>query len=451
MNEKHYREKLSAFVNHELTNDERQAVAGHLLQCAGCRTRHDEIKFGAALANRLEQSNAPENLWNKIETALDGKPEKVSLLPSFTLFNLRGLTTAVGLLLLCGLVATVYFGLLKSNAPETAKNETAIQNANFESAQIAPTPDEVLSNRNTNAQIQNADTNSEIKISPNANSNIQALPTNSKVQILPKKISSPAKERNQTIATENNLPAWNVETITGTPRAGNQTISQNGKLAVGETLETDADSRARVEVADIGQVEIAPNSRVQLVNTNPNEHRLSLKKGILQAKIFAPPRLFIVDTPSAVAVDLGCEYTLEVDEDGNSKLHVTSGFVALENGRYESIVPAGALALTKKGVGIGTPFAEDSSLELQTALYKFDFQNGGGEALQTIIKEANLYDSLTLWHLLSRVSKADREKVFAALAAHVAPPENVTRTGVLRLDKKMLDLWWQEIEQIWFG
>src|SRR5262249_26007647 len=104
------------------------------------------------------------------------------------------------------------------------------------------------------------------------------------------------------------------------------------KLTVGEVLETDANSRARVQVADIGNVEIAPNSRIKLVNTKSTEHRLALEKGELKAKILAPPRLFIVDTPSAVAVDLVWEYTLEVDREGNGKLHVTMGFVALERG-----------------------------------------------------------------------------------------------------------------------
>ena len=127
-----------------------------------------------------------------------------------------------------------------------------------------------------------------------------------------------------------------------------------------------------------------------------------------------------------------------------------SGYVALERDGGESIVPAGAIALTKKGKGLGTPFAEKSSAEFQKALYNFDFAGGGSAALQTIIKESKVYDSLTLWHLLSRTPRDEREKVFAALVSHVKPPAGVTREGVLRLDKKMLDVWWTEIENVWF-
>jgi hypothetical protein len=433
MNEKHYKEKLSSFVNHELAQDEQQAVGEHLLLCADCRAEHDQIKLGAALASQLKQTDAPENLWNRIENALDDKEKaQATFLPNFPFFSLRGLTATAGLLIVFGLFAAFYLGSLQNGSQEIVKNETPVQNTNVEIP-------EIVSTSNENSVNQNSDT----EIVENNNSNIQIPNTN--VEISPN--VSPIQPK-ETITAQKTLASWNVETLAGTPKVGDS--FENGKISVGQFLETDANSRAKIEVANIGNVEIAPNSRVQLVNSSSNEHRLSLERGILQAEILAPPRLFIVDTPSAVAVDLGCAYTLEVDVQGNSKLHVTSGFVALEKGGRESVVPAGAIALTKKGKGIGTPFAEDSSTEFQNAVYKFDFENGGSESLQTIIQKANLYDSLTLWHLLSRVPKTERSKVFDALFVRVKPPVNVTREGVLRLDKKMLDAWWAEIENVWF-
>ncbi|MEP6904231.1 MAG: FecR family protein, partial [Actinomycetota bacterium] len=291
-------------------------------------------------------------------------------------------------------------------------------------------PNDLAENKNTKTQIQPA----------NVNANPKTLPKVNPIR--------PENKPNEIIPAPTNLPSWNVETIAGTPKVGNS--FESGKLKVGDLLETDANSKAKIQVANIGNVEIAPNSRVKLIKTNSTEHRLSLEKGELKAKIDAPPRLFIVDTPSAVAVDLGCEYTLEVDNDGNGKLHVTKGFVALERNGREAIVPAGAIALTKKGSGIGTPFSEDASPKFQAALYKFDFENGGSESLQTIIREASLYDSLSLWHLLSRAAKTERGKVFDALASEIKPPANVTREGILKLDKKMLAAWWKEIENVWF-
>lgn len=447
MNEKHYKEKLSHFVNHELAQDERQAVAAHLMQCAECRAEHDEIKLGALLAGSLKPQDAPVNLWNEIENSLNEREKKPALLPNFAFFSRRAL--AAGLLVTLGLL-TIYFGFLRGGAgsgeaPEIVRVKPIAENQTVVPLQTVSTPNETVSANQPPDQA--AEKNPANKTAPDAASKTPTIAqtTDSNTSILPKTNIAPKAS----LPVKTVLPAWNVETLAGMPRVGNSFESE--RLAVGEFLETDANSRARVQVANIGNVEIAPNSRVQLVGTKSTEHRLSLEKGTLKAQILAPPRLFIVDTPSAVAVDLGCEYTLEVDADGNSRLHVTSGFVALENGTRESIVPAGAIALTRKGKGIGTPFADDSSAVLQSALYRFDFENGGGAALETIIKESNLYDSLTLWHLVSRVEQQDRGRIFDALAAHVKPPAKVTREGILRLDKKMLDAWWTKIENVWFG
>src|SRR5262249_42954189 len=113
---------------------------------------------------------------------------------------------------------------------------------------------------------------------------------------------------------------WSVETLAGAPVVDGVRASGDkaraGRLRVGEWLETDAVSRARIEVGQIGRVEVDPNTRLQLVEARGREHRMSLSKGTIHARIWAPPKLFFVNTPSATAVDLGCEYTLQVDFTG---------------------------------------------------------------------------------------------------------------------------------------
>ena len=243
--------------------------------------------------------------------------------------------------------------------------------------------------------------------------------------------------------------AWEVSRLAGAPVIESGRILEKGRLGVGDWLETDSGSRARVEVANIGQVEVEPNTRVRLVETRLTEHRLELQRGTLHARIWAPPRLFFVDTPSAVAADLGCAYTLEVDDAGRSLLRVTAGWVALEDGRRESLVPAGAACVTRPGAGPGTPFFADAPEEMVAALSRFDYEGGGGEALAAVLAGVRDRDTLTLWHLLSRVEAADRERVYQRLAEFSPPPEGVTREGVLQLDRAMLDAWKGQLEVKW--
>ncbi|HKY05120.1 MAG TPA: zf-HC2 domain-containing protein, partial [Blastocatellia bacterium] len=122
---------------------------------------------------------------------------------------------------------------------------------------------------------------------------------------------------------------WEVTSLEGTVLVDSDRVDEIGSLSVGEWLETGGSSRARISVADIGFVEVEPQTSVRLVRTRLTEHRLELKRGTVHAMIFAPPRLFFVDTPSATAVDYGCAYTLEVDDAGASLLHVTAGWVSL--------------------------------------------------------------------------------------------------------------------------
>ncbi len=251
-------------------------------------------------------------------------------------------------------------------------------------------------------------------------------------------------------ATPASAPTWEVARLAGAPKIGVELIEASGRLAVGQWLETDASSRARINVANIGQVEIEPNSRVRLVGTNQTEHRLAMARGRMRAVIDAPPRLFIVDTPSAVAVDLGCAYTLEVDDAGRGRLHVTEGWVALEAKGRESLVPAGAVCETQPEKGPGTPYFDDVSPKFRAALAKLDAQGRDAKALRIILAEAREYDTLTLWHLLSRVEGAERRLVYERMAALIAPPAGVTREGIMGLDKGMLELWKKELEWAWF-
>jgi hypothetical protein len=249
-------------------------------------------------------------------------------------------------------------------------------------------------------------------------------------------------------------PWWYVTRLDGTPTIGTQGISDDGRLGVGEWLETDGKSRARISVGAIGNVEIDPNTRVRLLANDPKDHRLELARGRLSARIWAPPRLFFVDTPSAVAADMGCAYSLEVDDDGSSLLHVTSGWVELGSKDRVSIVPADAVCRTRPGFGPGTPYFADASRELGFLLETIDFGRDAQQrsnALTSLLNQARPRDSLTLWHLLSRLYGSDRVRVYEKLAALVPPPPGTTREAVLQLDEKTLEAWKLSFEWGWIG
>lgn len=243
-------------------------------------------------------------------------------------------------------------------------------------------------------------------------------------------------------------PSWEVASVEGSARIGNTRTESGGRLHPGEALQTDAVSQAQIKIANIGQLTIDPDSRIRLLVTRPDEHRIALDRGKLEARTWAPPRLFVVDTPSARAVDLGCQYTLEVQKDGSSLLHVTLGLVSLERDHREVIVPAGAFCLTRTGHGPGTPYFDDASPAFKKALAVLGmFEND--DALAIVLREARIRDGLSLWHLIPRLREAQRRLAVDRLAELLPPPAGVTKEGIVALDPQMLESWKQVVSQLW--
>lgn len=248
-------------------------------------------------------------------------------------------------------------------------------------------------------------------------------------------------------------PGWEIAQVEGAPRIGSRAIAKNAaasKLGVGQTLVTDGRSQATITVAEIGEVQVEPNTRLRVIARGTGHNRLALDRGTIHAFIWAAPGDFVVDTPSAVAVDLGCSYTLQVDDSGAGILRTTLGWVGFQLEGREAFIPAGAMCATRPRIGPGTPYFEDASESFRQTLSKFDFAHGTPEErsaeLGVILSEARQHDALTVWHLLARVSDAERARVYGRLAVLVPPPPGVTRDGILHLDQGMLDLWWNALD-----
>jgi ferric-dicitrate binding protein FerR (iron transport regulator) len=242
---------------------------------------------------------------------------------------------------------------------------------------------------------------------------------------------------------------WEVVRLAGSPTVGAKHIRRAGQVGAGEWIETDSASRAAVKVGEIGSVQVEPNTRLLVVKTRPGERRLALLRGEIRAKISAPPRLFFVDTASGTAVDLGCEYALNTDEDGLGLLRVTKGWVSFQWKGLESLVPAGASCRTRPHAGPGIPHFDDAPENLKQALESFAFKKAPHETLSVILTESRVRDTLTLWHLLSRVEVGDRERVYDRIAALTPVPAGVSREQALKLDPETLNLWKEELAWTW--
>ncbi|MGB7761650.1 MAG: hypothetical protein WBL61_17595 [Bryobacteraceae bacterium] len=193
-----------------------------------------------------------------------------------------------------------------------------------------------------------------------------------------------------------------------------------------------------LEAEPVGRVELGPGSELRAATSR----QLELRRGRLHAFIWAPPREFVVETASARAVDLGCQYTLDVDGAGNGLLRVETGWVAFQSHGHESFIPAGAACPTRQRQGPGIPFYEDAPEAFTAALAAYE--SGNDAALPRVLAAARPRDGLTLWHLLARVPAAARGDVFDRFAELVGVPREL-RSSAVRGDAKALDLCWNAL------
>jgi hypothetical protein len=239
-------------------------------------------------------------------------------------------------------------------------------------------------------------------------------------------------------------PVYHAEALSGALGAH--------EFRAGERLVTDAATRARVEIGDIGSLVVEPGSSLRIERPSAAlaadaSHLLWLERGEIRASIFAAPRLFQLGTPSGLAVDLGCVYSARVEDDGITRLSVITGPVAFEAAQRRVTVPHGASTRAVPGRGPDTPVWDGAPEPWRQAVARLDDAVAAGAPLDAPLAEVlateRADDSLTLWHLLAwaALPRETRAAVADRLAALAPEPAEAPREACLALDAGALDAW----------
>jgi FecR protein len=244
--------------------------------------------------------------------------------------------------------------------------------------------------------------------------------------------------------------AWEARAVSGAPELSGRKL-KDATLQPGEWLTTNGNSVVHVRAGTIGEIEIARDSLVSLAESRQDSQRLLLRYGSIHARISAPPRLFIVDTPAARAVDLGCEYTLKIERNGSGELTVLAGWVELSHISRQSLVPAGASARIASDGTLSPPYFGDASAAFKQALLDFSFNLGDRArhraALDTVLRESRQRDSLTLLNLFARADTEERLQLFDRLNQLVPAPPLITRETVRDWELNSMNAWWPLVEK----
>ena len=193
-----------------------------------------------------------------------------------------------------------------------------------------------------------------------------------------------------------------------------------------------ADGLRRLDLGRYGEVVAEAGAKVHVVRIDEELHKLRLDRGTIHASITAKarPRLFQVETPATTCIDLGCRYTLTVDDSGMSHVKVDTGRVAFHDGTREVFIPQGASGKAARGRAPFTPIYDNASKALRDAVEAFDAAPVGkrSEWAESVAKQVkNSQDGLVAWHLLQDPEEGVVTAARAALLEITRPECGVPR------------------------
>lgn len=242
---------------------------------------------------------------------------------------------------------------------------------------------------------------------------------------------------------------WQLSALNGEARIDGRAATGAKALAPGSVLETGRGGSASLRAARIGQVVIGENSRFSLVETRSGRHRLRLQQGSLWARVWAPPGALGVSTPIADIIDLGCEFRLKMDADGNGQLTVNSGWVQIDNWQWEILVPQNARVELRGQGRPGTPYDLGASDAFVSALREIDAQGAAAEpngaAVRRLVAASRAQDAITLVSLLRQYPQLGEGPVFDRTAQIMPADAQVTREAFRARGADALNPWWRSL------
>jgi len=238
---------------------------------------------------------------------------------------------------------------------------------------------------------------------------------------------------------------WSVEKISGFPIIESQVLTDPGIIKVGERLVTDSESRARIKVGGIGEINVEPLSEIQIIETESSEYELLLKKGKISVITLLAPKLFSIETPSAIIKDFGSMYYVTVNDNSSTSVSVKSGWVKMENNDRRALLSSGTTCFSAPSIGPGIPVAEDATDLFKESLHKLDFENGGDAELSTLLSESRQKDLISLFYLLKQLYPESRGKIYDRISFLFKMPQRITREGIVDGDEDMFARLWTEL------
>lgn len=220
--------------------------------------------------------------------------------------------------------------------------------------------------------------------------------------------------------------------------------SQPASLAVGQTLSVPTGSTATFDIARLGAMRIAAGTEMTLNATSSRRHQLQMSRGTVYVRVWSPPGRIKFETPAGEVIDLGCIFTLTIDDERRSHIRVETGWVQMANAYGETLVPAGSSTVMSPTSAPHVPVFDDADDGFRVAVRKLESDGIDVDvtgALDLIDRTARRRDVLTLLYLAVRERGVTRSRLLERAAALAPPPVGTAAETVGSIDDAAIWRW----------
>lgn len=244
---------------------------------------------------------------------------------------------------------------------------------------------------------------------------------------------------------------WRLMWADGKPWQIEGSSGAAGKLlTVGQIVETPAAQSMQIRIARIGNMELMPGSRIQLLETRKGHHRIELLDGRLHARVWAPPGYFGISSGSSETIDLGCEFDMSRSATGEGSISVTSGWVMHRVNGQETLVPEG-FTLAFNAMRSGIPMSDLTNADVRAAINQLDLELSQGKRDTgiefSLASMATRSDRFALLTLLTRYPALASGPLYPALAGmfDTAAVDPNHRKAWMNGSVHAKNVWWEKV------
>lgn len=238
---------------------------------------------------------------------------------------------------------------------------------------------------------------------------------------------------------------WIIRLIEGDFTLNGAPVTK-GELNEGDVIETGTNARVSVIIKEHGEIILEPNSSFVVIEANTSNNEIGFKKGTLTFNAFSFRPEFHLVYNAVHVKDFQSKFRFQIDSLNNSVVTVLDGYVEIIVPNDRILVSNDYTCTVLNNNIILPPFYVGATSKLKSNLKYLHNNYTDLAALSTILLEANEYDALTLLRLLEKVHPTSRELIFPKISQQYPLPKGATKSGILNLDREMLDLWWLDID-----